>query len=654
MNIVLRFCLVLVASTAAMMINVHAGKPDQLSVAIRNAADRILPAVVVVEPISTGDNRIGEVQLSAPTSGLVIDPDGYILTSSLPVEATSATILVTFANGDRYAAEVVARDYHRELVVLKIKVPGPIAAATLQDIEQPPIGSTTIAVARYSSSAVPMVASGILSATKRLDGVAIQTDARISPSFYGGPLIDLRGRLLGILIPAVGQGGAENPTDWYDSGVAFAIDAPTISRKIEQLKSGEDVRKGLIGLVAGQNDPNVFDTTLSAVRPRSPADEAGIMAGDKVLKIDDVAVRRFGGIRQALGRYDSGEVISVTVERDGDAKVFEVTLAETIEPLTPQRIGILLRKGDKTDKSAGVIVDDVLPGESATDVLKIGDRIIAWVDADEPSPITDAGSLRSRLMVSDEDSAIQLDVVRDGKTIRVDLTTTSVADQFDFPAPRKVRHGGEHEDDGVEWTASAFDLPTASGVAAIAAPPINAEWEKNHRPLSLLILLADEKTDDPKTLAEPWCTSASLSETVVCVLTPSDARGWQLKDIETIGSMIAALGKQFPLHRSAVAIAPLGFDDGESGSSDRMVLASAFSMTGQIFGAMLDASTSPPAARIQENSASEPLQFALPIDGDEELPAFAQGLARGGFAILRVGKMTKSELLNWTFGLQSL
>lgn len=652
------------------------GKTDQISAAIRLAAGRVLPAVVVVEPISAGDAKSGEVQLNAPTSGLVIDPDGYVLTSSLPADATSATILVTLADGQRYAADVVARDYHRELAMLKIDVPQPIAAVRLSDSPLPPVGSTTVAVARYSSAAVPMVASGILSATNRLEGVALQTDARVSPSFYGGPLIDIRGQILGVLIPAVGEAGAENPTDWYDSGVAFAIDAATISGKLSRLKDGRDIRKGLLGIVASGKDPNVFNTTLSAVRPRSPAEIAGLQAGDEITAIGDVAVKRFGGIKQALGRYDSGEVIQVTAIRDGEIKTFDVTLAETIDPLMPQRIGVLVRTETNSNGDDRLIIRDVLPGGAAAGVLEVDDQIVAWVDQGEPSRLVDVDGIRSRLMVSEAAAEIQLDIVRNEKTMRVDLTTKNVSDQREFPAPRWTRDQGrssggdgdgdnadaddnknEKKQDGVDpgtWVASALDLPTASGIAAIAAPKVDPESDARQRPMSMLILLADEKSDDPVSLVNPWRSAASRSDTIVCVVTPSGSRGWQLKDVETIRSLIAAVGKKYDLYPGAIAISPLDFDDDKSTTSDRMVLASAFSMSALISGATLDGSTRPPAIRMKENSAAEPLQMALPLAADDDLPSFAQAMTNNGFPVLAVEKWSRKSLLNWAFGLQSL
>ncbi len=225
----------------------------------------------------------GEVEQDAPTSGVVIDKSGFILASSIVVRRAAASILVVLPDGSRHAAKVIARDHHRDLVLLKIKTEKELFAIDLSAKVEMRIGQTTIAVGRYGSDASPMVSRGVLSAIERLDGIAIQTDARVSPTFYGGPLIDLYGNVLGILIPAVAEGGAEDATSWYDSGIAFAIPADVIARKIDRLKAGEDVKKGLIGIVAKSQDPYKDVTEIAAVRTRSPAEAAGIKAGDKVL-----------------------------------------------------------------------------------------------------------------------------------------------------------------------------------------------------------------------------------------------------------------------------------------------------------------------------------------------------------------------------------
>ncbi|MFG0254000.1 MAG: trypsin-like peptidase domain-containing protein, partial [Rhodopirellula sp. JB053] len=198
---------------------------NALAERVRGVTDEVLPSVVGIEVIGVLQSD-GEVRQDAPTSGIIIDGDGHILASSWVTRGPSASIIVSLGSGERFPARVVAEDEHRELVLLKIDpqnvrlqpitIPDPEVASD----SYPAIGSTTVAVARYGEKNVPMVSTGVLSAVDRLDGTAVQSDVRISPVFYGGPLLDLRGNVLGVLIPAVGENGADDPTEWYDSGIA--------------------------------------------------------------------------------------------------------------------------------------------------------------------------------------------------------------------------------------------------------------------------------------------------------------------------------------------------------------------------------------------------------------------------------------------------
>ena len=126
--------------------------------------------------------------------------------------------------------------------------------------------------------------------------------------------------------------------------LAFAIPADVIARKIDRLKAGTDVKKGFIGIVAKSKDPYEDGTEIAAVRTRSPAEQAGIKAGDKVLSVDGKPVRRHQEIRQVLGSFDAGEVIRLKLQRDGKEIELETTLAASIPPLQPQRLGVLVRE----------------------------------------------------------------------------------------------------------------------------------------------------------------------------------------------------------------------------------------------------------------------------------------------------------------------
>ena len=370
---------------------------------VRDIAEEILPSVVSIEAIGTLQSD-GEVRQDAPTSGLVMDRDGHVLASSWVTRGPSASIIVTLGDRNRFPARVVAEDKHRELVLLKIDPKDttlqPIELENADAADVPAIGATMLAIARYGESMAPMISTGVLSAVDRLDGTAVQSDVRISPVFYGGPLLNLKGQLIGVLIPAVGESGAEDPTEWYDSGIAFAVPADVIAKKLARLRAGETIRAGLLGLVVGGSDPYAPGTVLATVRKRSPADKAGLQAGDQLIRVGGKPVRHRQEVKLALGRFDAGEQVAIEYQRDGTTNTTTATLAETIEPLRPQYLGI---------ETSQRRITAVLPGSPADGVLLVGDELKSLDD----TPIQDDTTLRQRLWSADPKTPLPIELARD-------------------------------------------------------------------------------------------------------------------------------------------------------------------------------------------------------------------------------------------------
>ena len=191
--------------------------------------DRIAPAVVHIETIG-GLERTGHVLFgTGPTTGLIVDPDGYIISSAFNFFNKPASILVRLPDGSRKAARLLATDHSRMLALLKVETPRPLPVGEVLPQRAMRIGQWTIAVGRAFDADRPNLAVGILSATNRVWGKAIQTDAAVSPNNYGGPLIDLEGRVMGVLVPLSPQAETEVAgVDWYDSGIGFAVPAEQV------------------------------------------------------------------------------------------------------------------------------------------------------------------------------------------------------------------------------------------------------------------------------------------------------------------------------------------------------------------------------------------------------------------------------------------
>lgn len=613
-----------------------------LATAVRAAAQRTLPSVVTIEIVGAAEGTVGDVRYDASTSGVLVDDEGYILASSIVVKQPSASLLVLLPDGTRATARVVARDRHRELILLKIDPMESLQPLSLPDRIAPQIGQTVIAVGRYGSEAAPMVSTGILSAVERLDGIALQTDARVSPSFYGGPLVDLSGNVLGILIPAVAEGGAEDETGWYDSGIAFAIPADVVARKLARLRQGEDIQRGLIGIVAKSNDPYEDDTTIAAVRTRSPAEQAGLQAGDRVLSVAGVPVRRHQQIKQLLGPHDAGDVIEIEVQREDESRTFEITLVESIPPLEPQRLGIVVA-GELT-------VSAVLPGSPAEGVLLPGDVI----EEVEEAEIMEARSLRRLLVTAEPNTPLSLRVRRGELTESVSIQPTGVAGPLvtDYPASWVA---GDPDD----WSIEPRTLPDAPNRVAVLRPKdgqLASELGADESTeMGLLVFLLNPGQGAPQDVLADWIEAAAESGVVVCAIAPEANGRWQAKEIEVISRMVASLAKQLPIDPAAVAVAANGsLATKKSEAADSMALAVGIAESRTFAGVAISDKTRPPGIRIRDNEPSAPLQLLLPISPDAELPAWGKALESRGYPIVRGGAVTPQTLLRWTRGLQTI
>src|SRR5208283_4986837 len=154
--------------------------------------------------------------------------------------------LVRLPDGSRKPAKLVARDHNCQLVLLKIELDHPLPVPEVAPQSEMRVGQWCVAVGRTFEESRPNMAVGILSAVGRVWGKALQTDAAISPNNYGGPLVDIRGRALGVTVPLSPQAANELAgIEWYDSGIGFAIPLEHVRNILPKLKKGKDLYPGL-------------------------------------------------------------------------------------------------------------------------------------------------------------------------------------------------------------------------------------------------------------------------------------------------------------------------------------------------------------------------------------------------------------------------
>jgi len=392
--------------------------------AIRAAVERVAPSVVKIETIG-GLERVGKVLVNTgATTGLVVDDEGYIVSSSFNFVQQPSSILVTLPNGARAPAKIIARDHSRMLVLLKVSasekltvpVPAPKSAMT--------VGQWAIAVGRTYDQPLPNISVGVLSATNRIWSTAIQTDAKISPANYGGPLIDIHGRVLGVLVPLSPQkgGGEVAGAEWYDSGIGFAVPLVDVLTSLPKLKTGKDLYPGVMGISLKPGDRYSLAAELVATHPLSPAYKAGLKKGDTIVEIDGTPIERQSQLQHALGPRYAGEKVHLVVtrskgkeeEKDKDRREIDVELTDKLIAYDTPFLGILpMRDGE------GVRVRYVYPKSPAeTAGLKAGDSLIEFGD----EKITDAAQLRTLVANLEPKTKVRLKVQRGGESLTLELT----------------------------------------------------------------------------------------------------------------------------------------------------------------------------------------------------------------------------------------
>jgi serine protease Do len=272
-------------------------------------------------------------QADGPTTGLIWSSDGYILTSSFNFVRDPVVTTVTLADGRRYVARLVARDRPARLALLKIDANG-LPTPPWVEADRLRVGQWALAAGWGYDSAEPAVSVGIVSALRRMDGRAVQTDAKISPANYGGPLFDVEGRVMGICVP-MGPGEDELAgVEWYDSGIGFAVRVEHLYDRVPRLVQGEELRRGLLGVnldiaesVVGEDEGASVAGLRILGQPRGPAAAAGLLENDVITHIDGEPTARIADFRRAIARKAAGDLIEVGYQRGDQAASVTLRLA---------------------------------------------------------------------------------------------------------------------------------------------------------------------------------------------------------------------------------------------------------------------------------------------------------------------------------------
>jgi Do/DeqQ family serine protease len=276
-------------------------------------------------------------------SGIIISKDGFILTNRHVVEGADE-VRVSTVQGDEYRARIIGEDPGTDLAVLKIDATD-LPAATLADSANIRVGDLAFAIGNPFGVG-QTVTMGIVSATERTGfGITeyedfIQTDAAINPGNSGGPLVDAEGHVMGVNTAILSRSGGYQ-------GIGFAVPINLARLTMEQLiKSGHVVR-GYLGIhispltparARAEHLPEAGGVLVSDVGRRSPAEEAGLKAGDVIVGVDGKKITAAPELRLAIAEHPPGTVTQLEVVRNGKPLQIAAKLGN-MPPEQPQTQG---------------------------------------------------------------------------------------------------------------------------------------------------------------------------------------------------------------------------------------------------------------------------------------------------------------------------
>lgn len=378
------------------------------------AAEKTVNAVVHVKnmtiskgPSSLADFFYGFERQQIPQvgtgSGVIITPDGYIVTNN-HVIANTSQLEVTLNNNKTYEAELIGADADSDIALLKIDTEEPLPYLAFGDSDNAKIGEWVLAVGN-PFNLTSTVTAGIVSAKARSLSPArgqsfIQTDAAVNPGNSGGALVNTNGDLIGINTAITSQTGSY-------VGYAFAVPSNIAKKVVEDIMEFGNVQRGLLGIsAANTNSPAAIEQGLdqlegvyvAGVEEESGADEAGLLAGDIIKQVDNISIQKFSELTGYLHSKRPGDVVKVTIDRNGKSITKNVTLKkqQTVQlPMT----GFMVKNLSKDDKkrfgvSKGVKITDV---PEAYNRYNLKGKVIIELDGEEINNINDAEELFGKI-----------------------------------------------------------------------------------------------------------------------------------------------------------------------------------------------------------------------------------------------------------------
>ncbi len=299
--------------------------------------EKVMPAVVGVNKhVFLAGDPTGSTEEVESGSGVIISADGYIVTNLHVIEGANR-ISVLLPGKGRYEAELIGQDALSDLAVLKIDE-NDLKHVVFGDSSQIRIGETVLAFGNPLGYFQQSVTAGIISGVKRQVRVPgsefaysfLQTDALVNPGNSGGPLVTIRGEMIGINTAKIVLPGVE--------GIGLSIPSNTVQRVMKDLIELGEVRRPHLGVVV-EDWPKYSEkqpergVLIREIAPDSAVDKAGLQQGDVIVAINEIGIYYLALLFDVLFSYYPGDIVTVVFYREGERLEAEVTLGERPDSL---------------------------------------------------------------------------------------------------------------------------------------------------------------------------------------------------------------------------------------------------------------------------------------------------------------------------------
>jgi S1-C subfamily serine protease len=376
---------------------------ERLNRAVRAVSVAVEPSVVHIE-VASESRREGWFSGSSG-SGWIWDEQGHIITNAHVIAGASVVRVHTF-DGRVRRAEIIGADPLADVAVIKVTPDGTLVPAMRATGERPQQGDRVFAFGSpfgFKFSMSEGIVSGLGRTARSAFGGAglsnyIQTDAAVNPGNSGGPLVDVRARVIGMNVAIANAQDTRGAAEGQSAGISFAIPLAMVESRVSRIIAGQPVTSGFLGIVFGAGEgfgdrAGVPGVRVEEVQPGSPADLAGLRVDDIITHIDGQPIRDGDILRSVISAMRPGDSTRLDVARDGETLELRVTLGElpkdalarTYRRVLFERFGLVL-----DDARGRVVVRRVTEGSPADDAgLSSGETIVA-IGADNVANSDDA------------------------------------------------------------------------------------------------------------------------------------------------------------------------------------------------------------------------------------------------------------------------